>query len=281
MTAPLPGDDAPRDFIGYGPTPPDPRWPNGARVAVQFVLNYEEGGERSVLDGDPHAEVFLSEIAGALPFPNRHMSMESLYEYGARAGVWRILRLFRERGVPLTIFGVAQALARNPMVVEAFLRDDHEIAGHGWRWLSYQDVPEEIEREHLARAVETIQGLTGQKLLGWYTGRDSPNTRRLVVDQGGFLYDSDSYADDLPYWVRVGGKQHLVVPYTLDTNDMRFSVPGGFPTASSSSRICATPSIASTRRAPPRRRCSPSGCIAASSGAPRGCRPSPASSTTC
>ncbi len=230
MTAPFPGDDAPRDFIGYGPTPPDPAGPNGARVAVQFVLNYEEGGERSVLDGDPQAEVFLSEIAGALPFPNRHMSMESLYEYGARAGVWRVLRLFRERGVPLTIFGVAQALARNPMVVEAFLRDEHEIAGHGWRWLSYQDVPEEIEREHLARAVETIQGLTGQKLLGWYTGRDSPNTRRLVVDQGGFLYDSDSYADDLPYWVRVGEKQHLVVPYTLDTNDMRFSVPGGFPT---------------------------------------------------
>ncbi|MBN4098063.1 MULTISPECIES: allantoinase PuuE [Methylobacterium] len=228
MTAPD-TDGPPRDFVGYGEAPPDARWPGGARVAVQFVLNYEEGGERSVLDGDPHAEIFLSEIAGATPFPARHMSMESLYEYGARAGVWRILRLFRERGVPLTVFGVAQALARNPAAVEAFLRDGHEIAGHGWRWLPYQDVPEAIEREHLARAVETIRSLTGETPLGWYTGRDSPNTRRLVVEQGGFLYDSDSYADDLPYWVRVAGRDHLVVPYTLDTNDMRFSIPGGFP----------------------------------------------------
>ena len=219
----------PRDLVGYGEHPPHPRWPGDARLALQFVLNYEEGAERSVLAGDPHAETFLSEIVGAQPFPARHMSMESLYEYGSRAGVWRILRLFRDRGLPLTVFGVAQALARNPAAVEAFLRDGHEIAGHGWRWISYQDVPEAVEREHLARAVETIQGLTGRPLLGWYTGRDSPNTRRLVVEHGGFLYDSDSYADDLPYWERVGGKPHLVVPYTLDTNDMRFASPGGFP----------------------------------------------------
>jgi putative urate catabolism protein len=215
--------------VGYGEQPPHPRWPNKARVAVQFVLNYEEGGERSVLDGDAQSEVFLSDIIGAQAFAARHLSMESLYEYGSRAGVWRVLNLFRERGVPLTIFGVAQALARNPAAIDAFLRDGHEIAGHGWRWLPYQDVPEEVEREHLARAVETIQGLTGEKLLGWYTGRDSPNTRRLVVEQGGFLYDSDSYADDLPYWVHEAGKPHLVVPYTLDTNDMRFAIPGGFP----------------------------------------------------
>lgn len=226
---PLHDPDYPRDLVGYGEHPPHPRWPGGARVALQFVLNYEEGGERSVLDGDSHSEIFLSEIAGAQPFPARHMSMESLYEYGSRAGVWRILRLFRDRGLPLTVFGVAQALARNPAVVEAFLRDGHEIAGHGWRWLPYQDLPEAVEREHLARAVETIRGLTGQPLLGWYTGRDSPNTRRLVVEHGGFLYDADSYADDLPYWVRVGEASHLVVPYTLDTNDMRFAVAGGFP----------------------------------------------------
>ena len=159
------------------------------------------------------------------------MSMESLYEYGSRAGVWRILRLFRERGgLKLTVFGVAQAMARNPAVVEAFLRDGHEIASHGWRWISYQDVPEDVEREHIARAVETIRALTGEAPLGWYTGRDSPNTRRLVVEHGGFLYDSDSYADDLPYWVEMSGHgPHLVVPYTLDTNDMRFAAAGGFP----------------------------------------------------
>lgn len=244
------------------------------------MLNYEEGGERSVLDGDPHAEIFLSEIAGATPFPARHMSMESLYEYGARAGVWRILRLFRERGAPLTVFGVAQALARNPAAVEAFLRDGHEIAGHGWRWLPYQDVPEALEREHLARAVETIQRLTGETLLGWYTGRDSPNTRRLVVEHGGFLYDSDSYADDLPYWVQVAGRDHLVVPYTLDTNDMRFSIPGGFPSGDQffAHLRDAFDCLYEEGRAP--RRCCRSGCIAASSGAPPACRPSPGSSTT-
>ncbi len=219
----------PRDLVGYGEHPPRPRWPGDARIALQFVLNYEEGAENSVLHGDPGAETFLSEIAGARPFPMRHMSMESLYEYGSRAGLWRILRLFRDRGLPLTVFGVAMALARHPGAVEAFLRDGHEIASHGWRWISYQEVPEEVEREHLARAVETIRSLTGEAPLGWYTGRDSPNTRRLVVEHGGFLYDSDSYADDLPYWVEVSGRPHLVVPYALDTNDMRFSSPQGFP----------------------------------------------------
>jgi putative urate catabolism protein len=224
----------PRDLLGYGEHPPHPRWPHGARIAVQFVLNYEEGAESSVLHGDAAAETFLSDIVGAQAYPARHMSVESLYEYGARAGVWRILRLFREREVPLTIFGVAMALLRHPRVVEAFLRDGHEIASHGWRWISYQHVDPQTEREHVGRAVEAIRALTGRAPEGWYTGRDSPNTRRLVVEHGGFVYDADSYADDLPYWVEVevGGARgrvpHLVVPYALDTNDMRFATPQGF-----------------------------------------------------
>ena len=193
----------PRDLVGYGARPPHPRWPGGARIAVQFVLNYEEGGESSVLHGDETSETFLSEIVGAQPFRARHLSMESLYEYGSRAGVWRLLRLFRERRVPLTVFGVAMALARNPAVVDAVLADGHEIASHGWRWISYQHADEAAERDDLARAVETITRLTGRPPEGWYTGRDSPNTRRLVVEHGGFAYDADSYADDLPYWVDV------------------------------------------------------------------------------
>jgi putative urate catabolism protein len=222
----------PRDLAGYGERPPHPRWPGGARVALQFVLNYEEGGENSVLHGDAASETFLSEIIGAPAFPDRHLSMESMYEYGARAGVWRVLRAFAERGMPLTIFGVAMALERNPRVVEAFLRAGHEIASHGWRWISYQSVAEATEREHLDRAVATITRLTGAPPAGWYTGRDSPRTRRLVVEHGGFVYDADSYADDLPYWTAVetrdGVRQHLVVPYTLDSNDMRFATPQGF-----------------------------------------------------
>jgi putative urate catabolism protein len=222
----------PRDLAGYGARPPHPRWPGGARIALQFVLNYEEGGESSVLHGDAASETFLSDILGAQPFGARHMSMESLYEYGSRAGVHRVLRLFRERGVPLTIFGVAMAMLRNPRVVDAFLEDGHEIACHGWRWISYQHVDEATEREHVARAVEAFVALTGSAPLGWYTGRDSPNTRRLVVEHGGFLYDADSYADDLPYWIEVGtatgAVPHLVVPYALDTNDMRFATPQGF-----------------------------------------------------
>lgn len=222
----------PRDFTGYGVKPPHPRWPGGARIAVQFVLNYEEGAENSVLHGDAASETFLSEIIGAAAFADRHLSMESLYEYGSRAGVWRVLRLFDERRVPLTIFGVAMALERNPAVVEACMNAGHEIASHGLRWISYQNVAEEVEREHVARAVETIARLTGAPPLGWYTGRDSPRTRALVVEHGGFVYDADSYADDLPYWTLVetqrGRRPHLVVPYALDTNDMRFVTAQGF-----------------------------------------------------
>ncbi len=222
-----PGD---RDLVGYGDAPPEVRWPGGARVAVSFVLNVEEGAECSVQYGDPASETFLSEIIGAAPFPDRHMSMETLYEYGSRVGVWRVLDLFRERGLPLTIFGVARALQANPAVVERILADGHEIASHGLRWISYQDVDVETERAHMAEAVRIIAELTGEPPLGWYTGRDSPATRQLVVEHGGFLYDSDSYSDDLPYWTDVDGHDHLVVPYTLDTNDMRFVAPQGFHT---------------------------------------------------
>ncbi|MBE5484481.1 hypothetical protein E3G42_002801 [Mycobacteroides abscessus] len=223
----------PRDMVGYGRTPPHPRWPGNARIAVQFVLNYEEGAENNVLDGSAGSETFLSEMVPVEAFPNRHMSMESLYEYGSRAGLWRVLRVFERRGLPLTIFAVATALQRNPEAVSAFGELGHEIACHGLRWQSYQLVPPDIEREHMAQAVQILRDLTGQAPLGWYTGRDSPQTRQLVVEHGGFSYDSDSYADDLPYWVRVpapgGVADHLVVPYTLDTNDMRFSSPAGFP----------------------------------------------------
>ena len=223
--------DYPRDMVGYGRRPPHPEWPGGARIAVQFVLNYEEGAERSVLHGDAVSETFLSEIVNATGYQGaRHMSMESLYEYGSRSGVWRILRLFRERGLPLTIFAVAMALERNREVASAFVEDGHEIASHGWRWFDYQGMPEAEERDHIARAVKSIEAMTGAKPLGWYTGRTSGNTRRLVAEHGGFLYDSDSYADDLPYWEEVAGKPQLIVPYTLDTNDMRFATPQGFST---------------------------------------------------
>ena len=236
MTPPTPprwGDapaapDYPRDMVGYGPEPPNPRWPNGARIAVSFVLNIEAGGENNVLHGDPASETFLSEIVNAQPFADRHLSMESLYEYGSRAGVWRVLRLFADRGLPLTAFAVARALQANPTIAPALVEAGHEIAGHGLRWISYQDVDIETERAHMAEAVRIITDLCGAPPLGWYTGRDSPNTRRLVVEHGGFLYDSDSYADDLPAWVSVDGQPHLVVPYTLDTNDMRFATPQGF-----------------------------------------------------
>ena len=221
----------PRDLVGYGAHPPHAQWPGGARIAVQFVLNYEEGAENSVLHGDAASETFLSEIVGAVPYPGaRHMSMESLYEYGSRAGVWRVLRLFRERKLPLTIFAVAMALERNPEAAAAFVADGHEIASHGWRWIDYHGMPEAEEREHIARAVETIRRVTGERPLGWYTGRTSANTRRLVAEHGGFLYDADSYADDLPYWELVAGTPQLIVPYTLDTNDMRFATPQGFNT---------------------------------------------------
>ncbi|PND57466.1 allantoinase PuuE [Mycobacterium sp. ENV421] len=218
----------PRDMVGYGRTPPHAHWPGDAAIAVQFVLNYEEGAENSVLDGDPTSETFLSEMTPAEAFPNRHMSMESLYEYGSRAGLWRLLRLFERRGIPLTVFAVAMAMQRNTEAVAAFGELGHEIACHGLRWKSYQSIDRDTERAHMVQAVEILRNLTGSAPLGWYTGRDSPHTRELVVDHGGFVYDSDSYADDLPYWVEVHGRHHLVVPYTLDTNDMRFASAAGF-----------------------------------------------------
>jgi putative urate catabolism protein len=221
----------PRDLVGYAGDPPHARWPSGARIAINVVLNYEEGGENAVLHGDKASETFLSEMANPPAIVGaRHMSMESLYEYGSRAGLWRILKLFRDRGVPLTIFGVAMAMERNPLAVEAFLKDGHEICSHGYRWINYQDVDEATEREHMARAIEIIRRMTGERPLGWYTGRTSPNTRRLVVEEGGFLYDADDYSDDLPFWSTVVDKPHLVVPYTLDANDMRFSSWQGFAT---------------------------------------------------
>lgn len=218
----------PRDLVGYGRNPPHARWPGGARIALQFVLNYEEGAENCVLHGDPASETFLSEIVGASAFPMRHMSIESLYEYGSRAGLWRLLRLFEERALPLTVFGVAQALQRHPDAVAAFTELGHEIACHGLRWISYQTMDEATERAHLQAAVAIFRELTGAAPQGWYTGRDSPNTRRLVVEHGGFAYDADHYGDDLPFWQWVGGTPHLVVPYTLDTNDMRFATSQGF-----------------------------------------------------
>lgn len=226
----------PRDLIGYGRNPPHAGWPRGARIALQFVLNYEEGGESCVLHGDPASEVFLSEIVGAQAFPARHMSMESLYEYGSRAGVWRILAEFERRQLPLTVFGVSMALERQPELTSALVGLGHEIACHGWRWIPYQNVDEATEREHMKIATEIIRRMTGGKWpVGWYTGRDSPNTRRLVVEHGGFEYDSDYYGDDLPFWTTVDtsdGRRipHLVVPYTLDANDMRFATPQGFNT---------------------------------------------------
>ena len=219
----------PRDMVGYGRTPPRVRWPGGARIAVQFVLNYEEGAENNVLHGDGASESFLSEIVGARPLRGlRHMNMESLYEYGSRAGVWRVLRLFEARKLPLTVFAVAMALARNREAAAAFVEAGHEIASHGWRWIDYQQVPEAEERAHMAQAIEVIAEVTGNRPLGWYSGRNSPNTRRLVVAEGGFLYDADAYDDDLPHWTEVAGRPHLIVPYTLDANDMRFATVQGF-----------------------------------------------------
>ena len=219
-----------RDMIGYGRTPPQANWPGQARIAVQFVLNYEEGGENNVLHGDAASETFLSEIIGASAFADRHMSMESLYEYGSRAGFWRLHRLFQQRALPLTIFGVGSALALNPEAVAAMQEADWEIACHGLRWISHQFMPEAEERTQIREAFALHKELTGSTPLGWYTGRDSPNTRRLVMEQGGLLYDSDSYADDLPYWVKGPSAPHLVIPYTLDTNDMRFATAQGFHT---------------------------------------------------
>jgi len=223
----------PRDLIGYGRDVPHARWPGGARIAVQFVLNYEEGGENCVLHGDPGSEQFLSEMFNPASYPDRHMSMDGIYEYGSRAGVWRILREFEQRGLPLTVFGVGMALQRYPELAVAFRELGHEIACHGWRWIHYQNVDEEVEREHMRLGMEAIEQITGARPLGWYTGRDSPRTHRLVADHGGFEYDSDYYGDDLPFWMKVrktdgSVAQQLIVPYTLDVNDMRFALPQGY-----------------------------------------------------
>lgn len=224
--------DYPRDMLGYGGMPPRVAWPDGAKLALSFVLNYEEGAENSILHGDDGAETFLSEIVNAPGVTGaRHASMESLYEYGSRAGFWRIRTAFDERCLPLTVFGVAMAMERNPLAVEAMLKSEWEIASHGYRWINYQNVPQAVEREHMQRAIDIHTRLTGARPLGWYTGRTSPNTARLVAAEGGFVYHSDSYADDLPYYESSAGKTQLILPYTLDSNDMRFVVAQGFNTS--------------------------------------------------
>jgi len=224
-----PPSDYPRDLVGYGRTPPDPRWPNDPRVAVQFVINYEEGGERSILHGDKTSEAFLSDVLGAQPWPGqRHMNVESMYEYGSRAGFWRLWRIFTERKLPVTVFGVATALAHNPDAVAAMHEAHWEIASHGLKWIDYKDIPEAEERAHMKEAIRIHAEVTGERPLGWYTGRNSVNTLKSVLDDGGFLYSSDTYADDLPYWVNGPKGPHLLIPYSLDANDMRFVSPQGF-----------------------------------------------------
>ena len=219
-----------RNFIGYGSNGKKISWPNNAKLALQIVLNYEEGGENCILNGDKYSETFLSEIIGAKPIKGRHISMESIYEYGSRIGFWRLDKLFKEKKIPVTIFGVGLALKNNPEVCEAIKKGNYEIAAHGYRWIDYQDVKKSIEKKHMQQAVKTIKDIFGSRPLGWYTGRCSPNTRDLVFDDGGFLYDSDSYSDDLPYWEFRGRKKQLIIPYTLDNNDMRFATNQGFNT---------------------------------------------------
>jgi allantoinase len=222
----------PRDLVGYGRNPPQANWPAGARIALQFVLNYEEGAENATLHGDPGSEQFLSEMFNPPSYPGRHLTMESIYEYGSRVGVWRLLKEFEKRHLPLTVFGVSMALQRHPELTAAFMELGHEIACHGWRWINYQQMEEATERQHMQTGIEIIRQMTGQAPTGWYTGRDSPNTRRLLLEHGGFEYDSDYYGDDLPFWMKVRKSDgqvlpHLVVPYTLDVNDMRFALPQG------------------------------------------------------
>ncbi len=230
MPAPDDGSTAyPRDLKGYGEQPPAADWPNGARLAVQVVLNYEEGGENCVLHGDDASECFLSEIIGADPRQDvRHMSMESVYEYGSRVGVWRLRRLFADHQLPVTVFAVGMAVERYDKPVRELAADGHEICAHGYRWVDYQYVDEDTERAHMQKAIAAIETATGKRPLGWYTGRSSPNTRRLVVEEGGFVYDADAYSDDLPFWNHDHGRPHLVIPYTLDVNDMRFATAQGF-----------------------------------------------------
>ncbi|MEN6670580.1 allantoinase PuuE [Psychrobacter sp. B38] len=229
-------DNYPRDLKGYGDNPPKAKWPGGAKIAVQFVLNIEEGAENSVIHGDGQSERFLSDILGTPEFNNRHQSIESAFEYGSRVGVWRVLDVFKEYGVPITTFTCAAAAEKTPHIIERILEDGHEIASHGLRWITYQYMYRETEREHISRATNIFERMLGKQPLGWYTGRDSPNTRELVVEQGGYHYDSDSYGDELPYWLNVKAqdgntitrKPHLVIPYSLETNDMRFSSSPGF-----------------------------------------------------
>ena len=217
-----------RNMIGYGSNNIKIVWPNNARLALQIVLNYEEGAENCVLHGDKHSETFLSEIIGALPIKGRHINMESFYEYGSRRGFWRLHKLFSEKKIPVTIFGVAMALERNPDVCKAIMNGNYEVASHGWRWIDYQNIKKTVEEKHMKLAIKTIKKIFGKRPLGWYTGRCSPNTRDLVIKEGGFLYDSDSYSDDLPYWEYRNNKKQLVIPYTLDNNDMRFATNQGF-----------------------------------------------------
>ena len=219
-----------RDFIGYGSKGKKISWPNKAKLALQFVLNYEEGGENSVLNGDKYSETFLSEIIGAKAIKGRHISMESIYEYGSKAGFWRLDKLFKENKIPVTIFGVGLALKQNPEVCNAIKNGDYEIAAHGYKWIDYQDIKKSVEKKHMQQAIKIIKDIFGTRPLGWYTGRCSPNTRDLVFEDGGFLYDSDSYSDDLPYWEKRGKKKQLIIPYTLDNNDMRFATNQGFNT---------------------------------------------------
>ena len=218
----------PRNMIGYGSKEPKVVWPNNAKLALQIVLNYEEGAENNVLHGDKHSETFLSEIIGAQAIKDRHINMESMYEYGSRRGFWRLHKLFQEKKIPVTIFGVAMALERNPEVCEAIKNGDYEVAGHGWRWIDYQKVKKNIEKKDMKLAIKKLKKIFGERPIGWYTGRCSPNTRDLVFEDGGFLYDSDSYSDDLPYWEYKKNKKQLIIPYTLDNNDMRFATNQGF-----------------------------------------------------
>ena len=219
-----------RDLVGYGSKGKKISWPNNSKLALQFVLNYEEGGENSVLNGDKYSETFLSEIIGAKAIQGRHISMESIYEYGSKVGFWRLNNLFKEKKIPVTIFGVGLALKQNPEVCDAIKNGDYEIAAHGYRWIDYQNIKKSIEKNHMQKAIKTIKDIFGSRPLGWYTGRCSPNTRDLVFEDGGFLYDSDSYSDDLPYWEKRGKKKQLIIPYTLDNNDMRFATNQGFNT---------------------------------------------------
>ena len=220
----------PRDMVGYGSKDKKIRWPNNARIAVQIVLNYEEGAENCVLNGDKNSEVFLSEIIGAQPVKGRHINMESLYEYGSRRGFWRLHKIFKEKKIPITIFGVGMALAKNPQICKALKSSNYEVASHGWRWIDYQNIKKSEEKKHMKMAINIHTKIFGERPLGWYTGRCSPNTRDLVFEDGGFLYDSDSYSDDLPYWETRNNKKQLIIPYTLDNNDMRFATNQGFNT---------------------------------------------------